>query len=50
MIFESEQSARDRESDPRRADALTAARATMSDVFDGPLTLTDLMIVEEFAP
>lgn len=50
LVFESEQAARDRESDPRRADALTAARVTMAEVFDGPPTFTDLTVVEEFTP
>lgn len=50
VVFESEQMARDRENDPRRADALTAARATMAEVFDGAPTFTDLTVVEEFTP
>jgi quinol monooxygenase YgiN len=50
VVFESEEKARARESDPRRADAIAAARATMADVFDGPPSFTDMTVIEEFTP
>ena len=50
VIFESEDAARARENDPRRADGLAAARATMAEIFDGAPTFADLDLVEEFAP
>ena len=50
VVFESEQKARARENDPRRADALAAARATMAQIFDGPPTFTDFVMVEEYTP
>lgn len=50
VVFESEEHARDRENDPRRADALAAAGATMADVFDGAPSFTDLVVVEEYTP
>ncbi len=37
VVFESEEKAQAREQDPRRGEALAAARATMAEVFDGPL-------------
>ncbi len=49
VVFENEEMARAREQDPRRAEGLTAARATMAEVFDGPPSFKD-MIVEEFTP
>jgi len=50
VVFESEESARARENDPRRADGLAAARATMAEVFDGAPSFTDMIVIEEFAP
>jgi hypothetical protein len=50
VVFESEEKARARESDPRRQEALQAARAMMAEVFDGPPEFTDLTVVAEFAP
>ena len=50
VVFDSEESARSRESDPRRADGLAAARATMAEVFDGPPSFKDLIVIEEFTP
>ena len=50
VVFDSEESARARESDPRRADGLEAARATMAEVFDGPPSFTDLIVVDELTP
>ena len=50
VVFESEEKARVRENDPRRADALAAARATMAEIFDGPPSFTDFVVVEEYTP
>jgi quinol monooxygenase YgiN len=50
VVFESEEKARARENDPRRAEGLAAARATMAEVFDGAPSFTDMIVVEEFAP
>ncbi len=47
VVFESEEKARVREQDPRRAEALTAVRATMSEMFDGAAEFTDLTVVFE---
>jgi quinol monooxygenase YgiN len=45
VVFESEEKARAREQDPRRAEALTSVRALMSEVFDGPPEFVDLTVV-----
>lgn len=50
VVFESEEKARARENDPRRADGLAAARATMAEIFDGPPSFTDMNVVAEFTP
>ena len=50
VLFESEEKARLRENDPRRAEGLAAARATMAKIFDGPPSFTDLTVVEEYTP
>jgi len=50
VVFDSEESARAREGDPRRADGLAAARATMAEVFDGPPSFKDMIVIEEFTP
>jgi heme-degrading monooxygenase HmoA len=50
VLFDSEESARARESDPRRADGLAAARATMGEVFDGPPSFTDFTVIEDYTP
>ena len=36
VVFESEEKARERESDPRREERLTEARTTMMEIFEGP--------------
>ena len=48
VLFENEEMARAREQDPRRQQALQAARATMEAIFDGPLGFTDLMVIDEW--
>lgn len=50
VVFESEEQARARESDPRREEGLQEARATMAEIFDGPPQFVDLTVVEEYAP
>jgi quinol monooxygenase YgiN len=47
VVFDSEESARSREDDPRRAEGLHAARATMAEIFAEPPTFTDLLVVGE---
>ena len=48
VVFESEDKARAREQDPRRQEALHAARAIMADIFDGPPQFTDLTVADEW--
>jgi quinol monooxygenase YgiN len=50
VVFESEEKARAREGDPRRADGLQAARATMAEIFDGAPEFVDLSVIEEWLP
>ena len=50
VVFESEEAARARESDPRREEGLQAARATMAEIFDGPPEFVDLTVVGEVSP
>jgi len=45
VVFESEEKARARENDPRRAEGLVAARAVMAEIFDGPPEFVDLAVV-----
>ena len=47
VVFDSEESARAREQDPRREEGLKAARATMAEIFDGPPEFIDLTVLEE---
>jgi hypothetical protein len=47
VVFESEEAARARESDPRRQEGLQAARATMGEIFDGAPEFVDLVVVDE---
>jgi quinol monooxygenase YgiN len=48
VAFDSEEKARAREQDPRRQEALQAARAMMADIFDGPPEFTDLTVADEW--
>ena len=48
VVFESEEAARARESDPRRQDAIKAVGATMSDIFEGDRVFVDLSVVAEY--
>ena len=47
VVFESEDAARARESDPRRQDAMQEVRATMAEIFDGPPEFVDLVVDSE---
>lgn len=49
VVFESEAKARARESDPRRQEALQKPRATMAEIFDGPLQFADLEVVADYS-
>jgi quinol monooxygenase YgiN len=49
VVFESEEKARARESDPRRQEALQAARATMAEIFDGVPEFVDLIVDDEMS-
>jgi quinol monooxygenase YgiN len=50
VLFESEEKARAREQDPRRAEGIGQARAILHEVLDGPPEFIDLDVVEEFTP
>jgi quinol monooxygenase YgiN len=50
IVFESEEKARERENDPRRAEGLQAARAIMAEIFDGAPEFTDLTVVVDWTP
>ncbi|HTL84893.1 MAG TPA: hypothetical protein VL856_06905 [Acidimicrobiia bacterium] len=50
IIFESEEKARARESDPRRQEGLQAARKLMAEIFEGAPEFVDLTVVEEYVP
>ena len=50
VVFESEERARQRESDPRRAEGLAAARATMAEIFEGAPEFVDFTVVSETTP
>lgn len=47
IVCESEEKARAREQDPRREKGLAEARATMAEIFEGPVEFTDLNVVAE---
>jgi len=50
VVFESEEKARARESDPRRQQGLEGVRALMAEIMAAPPEFTDLVIVDESAP
>jgi hypothetical protein len=49
QLIENEESARERENDPRRQEGLTDARATMTEIFDGAPAFVDLTVVDELS-
>jgi hypothetical protein len=48
VVFESEEKARAREQDPRRAEQLAGASTILADLFVGPPEFTDLEVVDEW--
>ena len=48
VVFESEEQARAREADPRRAERLQTAREIMAAIFDEAPEFTDLEVVDEW--
>jgi hypothetical protein len=48
VVFDSEEKARAREKDPRRGEALEAAREIMAEILEGPPEFTDLVVDEEW--
>jgi heme-degrading monooxygenase HmoA len=48
VVFESEEAARARESDPRREAGLAEARSMMADIFAAPPEFTNLEVLEEY--
>jgi hypothetical protein len=48
VVFESEERARAREADPRRAERLQTAREIMAAIFDEAPEFTDLEVVDEW--
>jgi hypothetical protein len=48
VIFDSEEQARAREADPRRAERLEAARSIMAEIFEGAPEFTDLVVDAEW--
>ena len=50
IVMESEEQARTREEDPRSAEGMALARATVEDIFDGSFEFVDLDVVEEVMP
>lgn len=49
-LFESEEKARAREADPRRAEGLQAVRAWMAESLAGAPTFTNLIVDEDWTP
>jgi quinol monooxygenase YgiN len=49
VVFESEEHARAREQDSRRAPGMQAAGETMAEILDGPPEFTDLLVVNDLA-
>ena len=47
-VFESEETARTRERDPRRREGQQAMRATMADILADPPEFTDLTVTDEW--
>ena len=50
VLFESEEKARVRESDPLRNELLAAVRVTMAEVFEMPPEFVDLNVLTDFGP
>jgi quinol monooxygenase YgiN len=50
VVFESEEKARARESDPRRQEAMKSAQATMADLFEGAPEFVDMTVLQDVSP
>ena len=50
VVFDSEERARAREQDPRRAEALEPVRELMAKIFEGPPEFINLNVVRESTP
>ena len=50
VVFESEEKARARESDPRRQDGLQVLRTSLAEILDGTPEYTDLDVIAELVP
>lgn len=50
VLFESEEKARARESDPAREGQLEPARAIMAEAFEGAPEFTDLVVLADYTP
>jgi quinol monooxygenase YgiN len=48
VVFESEEKARAREQDPRRAERLQEARTAVAELSEGPAEFTDLTVIAEW--
>jgi quinol monooxygenase YgiN len=49
-VFESEERARARENDPRRAEGLATLRAMLGEILDGPPQFSDLVVIDDTGP
>jgi quinol monooxygenase YgiN len=49
-VFDSEDRARARETDPRRAEGLATLRTMMSEILDGPPEFSDFIVIDSSAP
>ncbi len=49
VVFESEEKARERESDSRRQERLQEARTLMMEIFEGAPEFTDLTVVDDWS-
>jgi hypothetical protein len=47
VVFESEEQARARESDPRRQEGLQAVRSVMSETFESGAEFVDLTVIDD---
>jgi quinol monooxygenase YgiN len=50
IVFDSEEKARARESDPRRRDEVTRIQAAMAECMEGPPQFVDLTVVRDDVP
>jgi heme-degrading monooxygenase HmoA len=50
VVFESEEKARARETDPRRQEGVQALRTSLAEILDGALEYTDLNVIADLVP